>query len=52
MTYFKFAKKLNTEYLLSKSEGLNSNGTPTQGFIRHLPKKKKIDGYNKIIIIL
>jgi hypothetical protein len=37
MTCFKFTKKFSTEYLLSKSEGSNSNGTTTQKFIRHLP---------------
>jgi hypothetical protein len=29
MTYFKFVKKLSTEYWLSKSGGSNSNDAPT-----------------------
>jgi hypothetical protein len=27
--------------MTSKSEGSNSNGASTQGFIRHLPKKNR-----------
>lgn len=37
MIIFKFAKKLSTEYLLSKSDGSNLNGASTYGFNRHLP---------------
>jgi hypothetical protein len=50
-TSFKFAKKLITEYLLSKNDKLNSNDAPTQKFIKHLQFFKTINKFFKLKLV-